>query len=238
MKDMEISLQDIYSLFMRKIKWIAVVAALCVVAATVLTLFFITPKYTSSVTMLVTSYGDRANSSVQYAEIEASRSLVKSYAKLITSSRILHEVEEKLGGRFDVNQLRSMMSVQTVSDTQIIVVQVETDSALLSAEVGNALADVLPGEVAKMEIGGKVDIIDYAYVPLGQSSPNLIINIIIAAFVGVLASYIFFFVAERLDTVVREEEDLTKVFRDVPILGTVPPLDPQCWEEEKGGSAK
>ena len=233
MKDIEISLQDIYSLFVRKIKWIAAIAALCVVTATVLTLFFIAPKYTSSVTMLVTSYGDRANSSVQYAEIEASRSLVKSYAKLITSSRILSKVQPELGTEFSVEQLRSMMSVQTVNDTQIIVVHVETPSALLSAEVGNALAEVVPAEVAKMEIGGKIDVIDYAYVPLSQSSPNLILNIIIAAFVGAVGSYICFFVAERLDTVVREEEDLSENFGDIPILGTVPPLGIES--DEKGG---
>ena len=233
MKDIEISLQDIYSLFVRKIKWIAAIAALCVVTATVLTLFFIAPKYTSSVTMLVTSYGDRANSSVQYAEIEASRSLVKSYAKLITSSRILSKVQPELGTEFSVEQLRSMMSVQTVNDTQIIVVHVETPSALLSAEVGNALAEVVPAEVAKMEIGGKIDVIDYAYVPLSQSSPNLILNIIIAAFVGAVGSDICFFVAERLDTVVREEEDLSENFGDIPILGTVPPLGIEG--DEKGG---
>lgn len=237
MKEVEISLQDLYSLFMRKLRWIAVITALSIVAATLFTLFFITPMYTSSVTMLVTSYGDRSNASVNYTEIEASRSLVKSYSKLITSSRILSQVASELEDEFTVAQLRSMMSVQTLSDTQIIVVDVETASPELSAKVGNALADVLPGEIAKMEIGGKVDIIDYAYVPISHSSPNLMLNLVIAAFVGAGASFAFFFIAERLDTTVREEEDLTDNFKDIPILGTVPPLDPNA-ESMKGGAAK
>ena len=237
MKEVEISLQDVYSLFMRKFRWIAVITALSIVAATLFTLFFITPMYTSSVTMLVTSYGDRSNASVNYTEIEASRSLVKSYSKLITSSRILTRVAGKLDGEFSVAQLRGMMSVQTLSDTQIIVVDVVSASPELSAKVGNALADVLPGEIAQMEIGGKVDIIDYAYVPTTHSSPNLMLNLVIAAFVGAAASFGFFFVAERLDTIVREEEDLTANFKDIPILGTVPPLDPAA-ENAKGGTAK
>lgn len=238
LKEIEISLQDLYSLFMRKFKWIAVVVALCIVLATLFTIFFITPRYTSSVTMLVTSYGDRANASVQYAEIEASRSLVKSYAKLITSSRILTQVAAELDGEFTVNQLRSMLSVQTINDTQIVVVDIETTSAELSAEVGNALAEVLPGEVAKMEIGGKVDIIDYAYVPTTHSSPNLLLNLVIAAFVGAAGSYACFFVAERLDTIVREEEDLTDNFKNIPILGTIPPLDHIGEAGAKGGADK
>ena len=237
MKEVEISLQDLYSLFMRKLRWIAVITALSIVLATLFTLFFITPMYTSSITMLVTSYGDRSNASVNYTEIEASRSLVKSYSKLITSSRILSQVATALEQEFSVAQLRGMMSVQTLSDTQIIVVDVVTPSPTLSAKVGNALADVLPGEIAKMEIGGKVDIIDYAYVPTSHSSPNLLLNIIIAAFVGAAASFACFFIAERLDTTVREEEDLTDNFKDIHILGTVPPLDPNA-ENVKGGAAK
>ena len=70
-------------------------------------------------------------------------------------------------------------------------------------------------------------------MPLTQSSPNLILNIIIAVFVGAVGSYICFFVAERLDTVVREEEDLSENFGDIPILGTVPPLGIEA--DEKGG---
>ena len=50
---------------------------------------------------------------------------------------------------------------------------------------------------------------------------------------GAVGSYICFFVAERLDTVVREEEDLSENFGDIPILGTVPPLGIEG--DEKGG---
>ena len=42
MKEVEISLQDVYSLFMRKFRWIAVITALSIVAATLFTLFFTT----------------------------------------------------------------------------------------------------------------------------------------------------------------------------------------------------
>lgn len=238
MNEVEITLKDLFSLFMRRLKWIAVAVALAIVAATLFTLFFITPKYTSSITLLASSYGDRANASVQYAEIEASQRLVKSYVKLISSSRILTPVAAKLDNEFTVDQLRQMISAQSIDETQIITVSIETTSPELSAKVGNALAAVLPLEVASMEIGGKVDVIDYAYVPLSQSSPNLLLNIIIAAFVAAVVCYLAFFVYEQLDTIVRDEEDLTNTFKNIPILGTVPPLDREEEEGAKGGSDK
>ena len=237
LKEIEISFQDLLSLFVRKFKWIVIFTALCMIAATLFTLLLITPKYTASTSMLATSYSDKAGSDVSNTELQASRSLIQSYAKIAKSNRVLNPVRSLIDEDITIGQLKSMISLQTTSDTQIIVAQVESTSPELSAQIANALAQVLPVEIAKMDIGGKIDVIDYAEIPTSQSSPNLLMNIIIAAFVGALASYAFFFVAELLDTIVRDEEDLTDTFTNIPILGTVPPLI-EIAPAAKGGTDK
>ena len=237
MKEIEISFQDLLSLFVRKFKWIVIFTALCIIAATLLTLFFITPKYTATTSMLATSYSDKAGSDVSNTELQASRSLIQSYAKIAKSNRVLNPVRSLITEDLTVSQLKGMISLQTTTDTQIIVAEVESTSPELSAQIANALAQVLPVEIAKMDIGGKIDVIDYAEVPTSQSSPNLMMNIVIAAFLGAIASYACFFVAELLDTIVRDEEDLTDAFPNIPILGTVPPLV-ETAIASKGGTDK
>ena len=111
MKEIEISFQDLLSLFVRKFKWIVIFTALCIIAATLLTLFFITPKYTATTSMLATSYSDKAGSDVSNTELQASRSLIQSYAKIAKSNRVLNPVRSLITEDLTVSQLKGMISL-------------------------------------------------------------------------------------------------------------------------------
>jgi capsular polysaccharide biosynthesis protein len=57
----------------------------------------------------------------------------------------------------------------------------------------------------------------------------------VAFLIGLIISYLGFFIYESLDTLVRSEEDLTRNF-NIPVFGSVPSLEENT--DAKGGTAK
>lgn len=76
-----------------------------------------------------------------------------------------------------------------------------------------------------------VSIVDLATPPMAPSSPNLIINLLIALVVGLGAGALYIFLRETLDDVMRSPDDVERKL-GLPMLGLVPRVDPDDLTEE------
>ncbi|MBR2473102.1 MAG: hypothetical protein IKB44_04050 [Clostridia bacterium] len=166
----------------------------------------------------------------------ASNYLVSTYIEVLKSDAVLGEVAEELGDEYSSSKIRSMIKAEGVGDTQVIKVSVEHTDPQVAMDIANAIAEVAPDVIVEKAKAGAVEVIDYALLPTSPSSPNLIVNVIIGFLLGIILSYAGFFIYEALDTIVRDEDMLVKAF-DIPLLGTVPPLD-EISNSSYGGAAK
>ncbi len=232
----EITLKDLLDLFIRRLKWIAIITAFAVIVSVFVTLVLITPKYTTTTSLVATSFTDRNNTNVSYNDLMASNYLVSTYIEVLKSDAVLEEVAEELGKEYSSSKIRSMIKAEGVGDTQVIKVSVEHTDPQAAMNIANAIAEVAPDVIVEKAKAGAVEVIDYAKLPTSPSSPNLILNIIIGFMLGIILSYAGFFIYEALDTVIRDEDSLIKAF-DIPLLGTVPPLD-EISNSSYGGAAK
>ncbi|MGI9534943.1 MAG: GumC family protein, partial [Thermodesulfobacteriota bacterium] len=66
-----------------------------------------------------------------------------------------------------------------------------------------------------------VKVIDYAFPPLGHFKPNIIFNVLIAAWMGLMGGVLLAFVFEHFDTTIRDEEEIKKRF-PLPFMGKIP----------------
>ena len=232
----EITLKDLLDLFIRRLKWIAIITAFAVIVSVFVTLVLITPKYTTTTSLVATSFTDRNNTNVSYNDLMASNYLVSTYIEVLKSDAVLGEVAEELGDEYSSSKIRSMIKAEGVGDTQVIKVSVEHTDPQVAMDIANAIAEVAPDVIVEKAKAGAVEVIDYALLPTSPSSPNLIVNVIIGFLLGIILSYAGFFIYEALDTIVRDEDMLVKAF-DIPLLGTVPPLD-EISNSSYGGAAK
>lgn len=76
-----------------------------------------------------------------------------------------------------------------------------------------------------------VSIVDFATPPMSPSSPNLIINLLIALVVGLGAGALFIFLREALDDVMRTPDDVERKL-GLPLLGLVPQVSSDEIQEE------
>ncbi len=216
----------------RRVVYIVLATVILAVLSGCITQFLIDPKYSASCTMYVYSNTDRVStdSSIGSSELAASQQLVKTYIFVLESDQVLQKVIEELDLDMTTESLRNLISCAQVEETEIFSVTVTSKNAVLSANIANAIAQVVPEEIVRVVKAGGVEVIDYAKVPGEPSSPSLKKNITIGAMIGFVFSFAGFFIYEMFDTTITSEKDIERDF-EIPLLGTIPRLLPHSEKE-------
>lgn len=220
---MEINLQDILKVLVKRI-WIVLLCAVLVGSAVlVYTVNFVVPQYQASVTMYVNNNSSKDKNYVSSGDLAVALKLVATYVNIIKSDRVLDRVVEKTGLMVTTSQIRSMISAEPEGETEMFRVTVTSPYPQMSADIANAIAQLAPEEIAEIIEGSSAKIIDEARVPTHRSSPSYTVNTIVGAMVGALLASLIVILAHLLDVRVKSEEDLQRIC-DVPVLGVIPNL--------------
>lgn len=112
-----------------------VTASLFIVALIVSVLMPAT--YQSSTTLLVNQSSGSARTSVEM--LQTSEILARTYAQMIVKRPVLEKTIQRVGVNMTAAELGEMLTVTTVRNTQLIVVQVTGPNAPLNADLANSL---------------------------------------------------------------------------------------------------
>ncbi len=223
MNKVEITFQDILWTIKKYIIWIVAISLVSMIAAWVYSTYFVTPIYTTSISVCVFANERGTSSDVTTGELTADASIANTYQVLITSQPVMNAVSEDLGGKVSPEMLRSMITAEVQKGTQIINVRVRGAKPQLIADIGNSLVDIAPTVLNDLAHGGEMSAVDHAKVPTKPSSPNITSNTTVGLVLGLLLSCSVVILIALLDTTVWREEDLERAF-NIPILGSVPPM--------------
>ena len=161
------------------------------------------------------------------SDINASQLLVPTYIEMIKSNNVLQKVvdvvEDKTGEKFTVNKIKKMLTVEAVSNTEIISVSVKTTDTAMAREIANTIADVAPEKIQKFIELSDVRIIDRAKLSTVPVSPNVRNNTILGALLGFILSISFILLKELFDVRVKSADDLVTNFQ-YPVLGAIPEI--------------
>ena len=216
----EIDLREIFE--MLKKRWI-MIASITLVAAIVaggISFFVLKPQYEASTTMIV-SYKQDQEALMDYNQLQMSQKLATTYSQIIKSDRIADKVIKKLDLDLSANALNSKISVSQVDTTEIFKITVKDNDPQLAALIANTEADIFKQEINDMMKVDSVSTIDVAKVPGSPVSPNKVMNVAIAAVLGMMVSVGLVFVLEFLDRTYKTPSDIERHL-GLPILGTIP----------------
>lgn len=225
-KDIEIDLGKIFYKMRNKFIYIIIFTIVAAIVSGLITHFCIKPRYSATTKMYVYSNTDRisTDSTITSTELTASQDLVNTYIYILKSDTVLEAVIKDLDLNISPSALRSGISAQQADKTVAFEVTVTASGPKTAAKIANSIAKIAPKEIVRVVKAGGVEIIDYAKVPTKPSSPNLSLNITIAALAAMFISFVAFFLYELFDTTITSERDIIGEF-DIPILGTVPNLE-------------
>lgn len=183
--------------------------------------FLIKPKYTSTTRIYVVN---RTADSITNQDLQAGSYLVKDYQEVITSNEVLSSVIDKEKLSLTPNELSSMISVTSPTDTRVISISVEDDNAQEATTIANTVREVAADKIKAVTKVDDVTTLEAAEVPKEPSSPNIKRNTLIGVIAGGGLAVISIIILEVLDDRVRRPEDIEDVL-GLPLLGIVPDID-------------
>jgi capsular polysaccharide biosynthesis protein len=230
----EIDLLKLAKVLWRKI-WIILICAIILgVAGYYWTYRKMYTSYKSSAMIYVNNNSvslGSAKLSLTSGDIKAVNNLMETYSVILKSRTTLNEIIQETGIPFTYEQLRDMITAETVGDTAIFKITVTASDPELSAHLCNSIMEVLPGKIQTIIEGASAQVVDYAVTGEPYVNGRPVKTAAIGALIGIVFSCGIIIFLSLIDTKVRSEEYLLETFKDLPILTSIPDLN----ESGKGG---
>ena len=201
--------------------WAVLLAAtlVCGLLGFLVSNFVMTKKYIASVDMIVNTSSDA--DLVSNDQVNSAKNLVSTYSFIITGSNVLTQVVDNLKLDMTYEELAKIISVDSVTDTQVFTVSAVTDDLETSKKIVREIVKVAPPEIEKAVEAGSCKIVsdlDYMNTPV---SPDVGKYTAVAAFAGFLLALAFALYRVLSRTFIVTEKDVTENL-DVPVLGVIP----------------
>lgn len=228
----EIDLSQMISLFWHKRRQIFLIILIFIILGIGYTIGFVTPEYTSSTTLvLATGKGTESDNSITTTDVTLNSKLISTYKELATSDKVVRKVISNLGVKISEESLKQSIDVKVVSDSELIKISVTNGNSENAARIANELANVFIEQVKEIYNIDNIHIVDEAEESDAPSNINHTKDVLIFAFIGIVASVIYVFIDNMLDTTVKNAEDIEKTC-GVALIASIP-FD--NFENRKGG---
>ncbi len=217
--EIEIDLLELLR-YLKKKFWVIVAACgVCALAALIASQLFMTPKYTASTRVYVLNRSNE--NTVVYSDLQLSSQLLNDYKVLITGQNVTREVIKELGLNMSANQLSKKIDVTAPDNTRVLQISVTDTDPQRAADIANEVREVAALQIKQIMDVDSVNIIYEADVPTQPSSPNVKINVILGAVLGIFGSILILSVVFIRDDTIRTEEDVEQ-YLGLSTLGVIP----------------
>ncbi len=226
----EISIKSIFDIIKSRI--IIIISATLVTAciAAVITHFYITPMYTSSIGFCVRSSVvlTEQSSSSDRNEVLYIKDIIETCVEIISTGDAYNEVNRNLR---DINPAYENVEIdssaidisQKNTAANTIYVTATTDDPQLSYDVCSAFEKMVQSRIPIAGRNVEVEKIDSAKFAEEPSSPNLLKNSVIGAVLGLVVSAVIVILVEMLDNTVKDGEEAARQC-DILLLAEIPDI--------------
>lgn len=219
----EVDLKEFIMLFWNKKVSIILITIIFMFIGIIYSVGFITPKYTSSTTLLLAT-SESSNSktnTITTSDITLNSKLVSTYSELVKSKNVTRQVISNLGIDETEDELRDSITVSSVKDTELIKISVTDKNATNAYNIANEIAKVFTQKVSEIYNINNVQILDQAEISTTPSNINHAKDVIMFTFVGLFVAIVFVLVTNMLDTTIKSSEEVEKLC-NVPVIASIP----------------
>lgn len=216
-----IDLREYFSIIKKRF-WI--IALITIVAASVsagISFFVLQPVYQTNTTLIVNTDQDENTKRITDDQYRVTEKLAVMYGEIIKSRIVLEPVIDNLKLDTTFEELSEQITVSPVKDTQIISISVQDTNPNKARDIANEITKVFPKEAKRITKANGVEVIDKAIVPNSPIKPNKVMNVAIAAVLGIMIGLFVVFLIEYLDNKIKTPQDIEK-YLGLPILGVIP----------------
>ena len=223
-KERSISISDIVKVLVNRIWVIAICSVVCAVVAFSYANFVKKQEYVSSSMIYANSAVGDLVDSISSAIVATNKSLVYTYSVIITSRETLNDALEATGlkDKYTCEQLKTMINVVTVSNTEIFKISVSCEDAEDAETLCNAIIASFDSEVRRIT-NADIQVVEYPVKAAAVSKQRMKYTVI-GFFVGFVLSVGFVILVDLfIDDTIDSVDWVKDAFReDVPLLSIVP----------------
>lgn len=220
--DSEIDLGELFYYYRSHLVSIILMFILGALIAGAIAYYLITPKYTATSKLYMVSSASK--SVVDISDFNIGTSLSQDYVEVLKTRPVYESVIEKLGLKYDYKELGEMIDTSVIGDTRIVQIDVKDEDPQEACDIANAIADAAVEQVPKSMETSEPHIIEPAIVPEEQSSPHLLIDIVVGGLIGLVLILVIHTVSFISDDTFQSGEDVEKIFGVMP-LTVIPESD-------------
>ncbi|MBK3494245.1 capsular biosynthesis protein [Viridibacillus sp. YIM B01967] len=228
-----LSLQELLKTMKKRFLLIISTFFLAVTIAGGVSYFFLTPIYEASTQILI-SQKESERDQFMAQDVQANLQLVNTYSVIIKSPVILSKVVDNLKLNTSLELLNENIKVSSEQNSQVINVSVQDPDLEKAIDIANTTAEVFQEEIPKLMNVDNVKILSPAVNTKNVKSvkPNPILNMAIAAIIGLMLGIGMAFLIEFFDHSIKTEQDVDE-FLGLPLLGIVSPITQKKLKKNK-----
>lgn len=220
-----LDINKILAVLRKRKKTIIVSTLVCAFLMLFMSVFVISPKYSSSTDILVNRKVD--NQVNAQAQLQADVQMISTYKDIITSPTILNAVSTQLkdqGFNMTPANIKSCISISNQQNSQVFTVAVKAKNPQLAAAIANTTANVFKVKVKKIMSVNNVSILSKAEENPKPVSPKVVLNTLIGLIVGCVLGLFLAFIFDSMDRTITDESFITEELglNDLGIINEIP----------------
>lgn len=218
------SLQDMIQILKKRAGMISFLVVLAVLVSGAVTYFFVEPVYSSTAQVLV-SRSDPGEANLSNEYLQTDLQLINTYSDIMKSPAILGKVKEGLGLQQSVGELTEGIEVTSSSNSQVVNITAQASNADEAVRISNTTAETVISEIPALMDVENISVLSPALLADVQqpASPSLLLNMLLAAFAGLLIGISTAFLLEYVNTKIRDKQDV-EMMLGIPVLGLIPQI--------------
>lgn len=218
----EIDLVELFYYLRHKLIWLILVFLLGGTITGLISYYLITPKYEATAKVYMVSAS--TDSLINLSDLNLGTSLSEDYEEMLRIRPVYEKITEELKLDYDYEDFLKLIDISTVGNTRVLQISVETKDPEESKNIANLLADHAENYLPDLMETSEPNVAEYAILPEKPSSPDILKNTIIGAFVALLLLGGSFTVRFVMDDTFKSAEDVDHVFGIMP-LTVIPESD-------------
>ena len=219
-----IDLREYFAIIKKRFWIIAIITIVAMVVSGVISFFMLSPVYESKSTLIVNTEKSQETQMITGDQFTVTQKLAVTYGEIIKSRTVLESVISNLKLDSEYEDLVEKITVSPVKDTQIISISVQDTNPKKARDIANEIPKVFEKEVKRITKANDIQVIDKAILPQGAIKPNKMMNVAIAAVLGMMIGLFIVFLLEYLDNKIKTPQDIEKHL-GLSVIGVIPNED-------------
>lgn len=220
----EIYVIDILNGVRKHLKFIILFTIVCMGISIFVNKFVVTPEYNAVTTMIIgKTKSAESDKNIEYNDLMVNQKLVTTYSEIIKSKMIEEQVIKNLKLDLEYEQMKNMVEVNTVKETEIIHISVNDTDPQRAMKIANETADVFKKEIKNIMSIDNVIILEDASKPEKPLNPNVVKRTALVGIVAFTISCIYAIYRELTDSTFRKPEELQERY-GIPVIGIIPDM--------------